>query len=119
MTFQKKIIIRTMIMDFLSAIVIFTYSALSTRISHKVWMPSLKYIVPAYLVIQLCIQPLAAHLVFYRISNRLEDFKSKLLNEQERTKLLEQLMLYPFITGFLTGIYFIIVFIMVKMPINS
>ncbi len=113
MTFQKKIIIRTMIMDFLSAIVIFTYSALSTRISHKVWMPSLKYIVPAYLVIQLCIQPLAAHLVFYRISNRLEDFKSKLLNEQERTKLLEQLMLYPFITGFLTGIYFIIVFIMV------
>ncbi len=113
MTFQKKIIIRSMIMDFLSAIVIFTYSALSTRISYKVWLPSLKYIVPAYLVIQLCIQPLAAHLVFYRISNRIEDFRSNLLNEQERTKLLEQMMLYPFIMGFLTGLYFIIVFVMV------
>ena len=113
MTFQKKIIIRSLIMDFLSAIVIYTYSILSTQISYKLWLPSLKYIIPAYLVIQLCIQPLGAHLVFYRISNRLEDFKSKLLNEQERTKLLEQLMLYPFIMGFLTGIYFIIVFIMV------
>ncbi|MCR5763633.1 MAG: hypothetical protein K6G00_09665 [Treponema sp.] len=113
MTFQKKIIIKSMIMDFLSAIAIFTYSVLSTHIFPKVWLPSFKYIIPAYIIIQLCIQPLGAHLVFYRISNRLEDFKSNLLNEQERTKLLEQLMLYPFIMGFLTGLYFIIVFSMI------
>lgn len=113
MTFKKRIIIKSIIMDFFSAIVIFAYSILSSRLSSNLWIPSLKYVIPAYLIIQICIQPFAANLVFFRISNRLEDFKSNLLDEQERTKLLEQLMLYPFIMAFLTGIYFMLVFTMV------
>ena len=118
MTFKKRIIIKSLTMDFLSAIAIFAYSVLSTLLSSKVWGPTLSYIIPIYLILQLLIQPFLTHLVFYKISNRMEDFKSNLLDEQERTKMLENLMLYPFIMGFLTGLYLMIVFTVVFLTFN-
>lgn len=112
MTFEKQAIRKSIVPDMISALLVYSYSIIPTKLITDLPFKDFTGLTLCVLVmmggIQFLIAPIFDHMLYSRISNRLEKFKTTEATQTERTKLLEDLMLHPFYSSLITFIYFAI-----------
>ena len=108
MNLEKQIILKSLLPDIISAILIFTYTFVSTQIDLLSFLNACKLVIVLVLAGQFIIAPVLDHFLYKNISNRVKEFYEKDFSEADNTELLEKLMQYPFICAVYTSTYFIL-----------
>jgi len=107
MTFEKKTILYSFILDLISGILIFCYSLITIQFPKKDFFVAFAIFIPLLVVLQFLIAPITAHIAFHKISDEIELFKEGKYGIYERTRLLDKLLQYPAICGLMTFAYFV------------
>lgn len=107
MTFEKKTILYSFILDLISGILIFCYSLITIQFPKKDFFAAFAIFIPLLVVLQFLIAPITDHIAFHKISDEIELFEEGKYGIYERTRLLDKLLQYPAICGLMTFAYFV------------
>lgn len=107
MTFEKKAILYSFILDLISGILIFCYSLITIQFPKKDFFVAFAIFIPLLVVLQFLIAPITDHIAFHKISDEIELFEEGKYGIYERTRLLDKLLQYPAICGLMTFAYFV------------
>jgi methyl-accepting chemotaxis protein len=104
--FEREVILKSFLPDFVAAIVIFAYTFFSVRVDYSRLKSLLKIFVVVFVFCQFTFALLTDHLCYHKISERVKNFYKIKSTTGERTHLFEEIMRFPFYTAGMTAFYF-------------
>lgn len=106
--FEKTIILGSLFPNIFTSFIILVYAAFSTQLPMSLFVDVLKITAITTLVMQFTAVLLTDHFAYRKISRRLSFFKEFKTTIQERTKIFEELMQYPWYSALMAFGYYTI-----------
>ncbi len=110
-TFEQKVIEKSLVPDLVAALVIFTYIFIPAKVTSQ--LPLSRFVLfiaicfVMVMLMQFVIAPFVDHLIYRGLSSKIIYFEKNETDDQQRTKLFEDLMQIPVICALQTFLYFV------------